>query len=213
VASGATTREQSQTKLWSCTGGAWIEVSPRGLLSADVVLHIPGVITLPMRCRDDGGTLATAVIGAALNSMRCVGERWVDAEAPAPADADDLYARTLKGLGAPVVPVLYVAHTATLPASTTSTVDAIGPYCIVAEGVGERDAAGCQPDDDVGRSDTRLHRIRRSIMLFDAAWHDKVRRDVDLATAQAPLPFGDVAAPYPTGSRLLCTDKIAAATQ
>jgi hypothetical protein len=94
-----------------------------------------------------------------------------------------------------VSPVLY--------RSTTSTVDAIGPHCIVAEGVGEHDIAGCQPDDDVRRSDTRLHRIRRSIMLFDAAWHDVVRCDVDLATAQAPLPFGDVAAPYPTGSRLL----------
>ncbi|CUG91081.1 Hypothetical protein, putative [Bodo saltans] len=40
-------------ELWSNkSGGAWIEISPPGLPSADVVLHIPDVITLPIQCKD-----------------------------------------------------------------------------------------------------------------------------------------------------------------
>jgi hypothetical protein len=143
---------------------------------------------------------------------------------PTPQKAD-LFAQKLRDLGAPVVPVLYMSHAGTLDASTmtNASMDAIGPHCIVAEGVGERDmrdyssvtgvvgvgaAAAAQPvaARAVRWNDIWLHRIRRSIMLCD--FRPEESRDVvDLATAPAALPFGNAAAVY-KGSRYVYSDHI-----
>jgi hypothetical protein len=220
---------RAQTHKATPSESAWVEVSPSGLPSADIVLHIPGVITLPMQCKDVGSTFETERIGTALNSMRCVGDRWIDPQNRKRAAAQDLFARKLRDLGAPVVPVLYVSHAATLGASTMTNaiMSAIGPRCIMAEGIGERDvkdsehyrdaisaadvgatnAARRVPGRDVMRNDIRLHRIRRSLMLFDFRREEPLDV-VDLATAPAALPFGDAAAVY-DGSRFMYSEHVA----
>jgi hypothetical protein len=96
-----------------------------------------------------------------------------------------------------------MSHAGTLGARTTveDSINTMVPRCIVAEGVGERgmkdsdwyrsvvdDDADAQPvaARDVRWNDIRLHRIRRSIMLFDFR-ADESRDVVDLAIAPAHI--------------------------
>jgi hypothetical protein len=117
----------------------------------------------------------------------------------------------------------HAAGTLIVLGDTHCIVDAIGPHCIVAEGVGERDlrdyssvtgadvgvAAPAGPVDarDVRWNDIRLHRIRRSFMLFDPEPTES-RDVVDLATAPAALPVGEAAAAVYHGSRYVYSDHI-----
>ncbi|CUG84931.1 Hypothetical protein, putative, partial [Bodo saltans] len=65
--------------LWSTkSGGAWIEISTPGLASADVVLHIPNVITLPFQCKDCVKPFPYREIGRAMNSMLVESKQWHD---------------------------------------------------------------------------------------------------------------------------------------
>ncbi|CUG89181.1 Hypothetical protein, putative [Bodo saltans] len=132
-------------KLWEKTGGAWIEISSRGLASADIVLHIPKIVTLPIQCKDRAGTFEAEDISDALSSMLCSDKRPVDAKlepknlTPMP-HARDLLTQKLVDLGAPVIPVMYVSHASTLTDSTSmcsAKFDVIDPHCIMAEGIGE----------------------------------------------------------------------------
>lgn len=50
-------------------GMAWVEVSPGGLPSADVVMHIPGVLTLPVKCWSQGCTTDASLVRGALDGM------------------------------------------------------------------------------------------------------------------------------------------------
>ncbi|CUG06309.1 Hypothetical protein, putative, partial [Bodo saltans] len=73
--------QQDAALLWSKRAeGAWIEISPPGLGSADVVLHIPNVITLPIQCKDRANVFPYHEVGKALNSMLVESKPWRDAE-------------------------------------------------------------------------------------------------------------------------------------
>ncbi|CUG06307.1 membrane-associated protein, putative [Bodo saltans] len=289
------TSASEDIELWSTTsGGAWIEISPPRLASADIVLHIPNVITLPIQCKDRVGVFPYQVVGRSMNKMLVEGKRWrdpdptkkmrpeatytdlkkdfdkvfFDVETAAAPDAladleptigggsesmlstniveEDLsedraaaatnpnfatlkqkkrqkpspidYGQKLSNLGVPVIPILYVSHAHTISSSESMSWDhlyAIGPHCIMAEGIGEHslklpqllltmpppvpDAVpthdGTMLNDNVlpldgapldeQRTIERLHRVRRSIMLFEFRQEDPTSA-VDLAVAPAP---------------------------
>ncbi|CUG80683.1 Hypothetical protein, putative, partial [Bodo saltans] len=117
--------------------GAWIEIRPPGLHVADVVLHIPGVITLPIRYKNEDR-----------------------------ASVGSLGHQSLYDLRAPVIPVLYVSQARTLSSDAMSWDDlnAIGAHCIMAEGIGEHSLK--IPPRDAHYMAERLQRVRSSIMLF-----------------------------------------------
>ncbi|CUG06306.1 Hypothetical protein, putative [Bodo saltans] len=128
------------------------------------------------------------------------------------------YGQELSDLRAPVIPILYLSHALTVSSGSMSWdhLNAIGPHCILAEGIGEHslklpalllteappvaDAApnhggtmlsdNSHPVDgaslDEQRTVDRLHRVRRSIMLFDFRQEDPTSA-VDLAVAPAPV--------------------------
>ncbi|CUG89769.1 Hypothetical protein, putative, partial [Bodo saltans] len=87
------------------------------------------------------------------------------------------YAEKLRDLGAPVVPILYTSRSRTVlrGAVHENMVSAIGENCIVAEGIGEptlidpwnKRIFDPRIDEDTKWNDIRLHRIRRSMMLFE----------------------------------------------
>ncbi|CUG74170.1 Hypothetical protein, putative [Bodo saltans] len=169
--------DKYHNRLWLKSDGtaphAWIEISPPGLPSADVVLHIPNVITLPVQCKDRGSMLSHHEIAKAMNSMLIERKRWRD---PDPSNSyvfrteQDSYAKALQevdrafedaqyvrkerprkkkdvdygfkldALGAPVIPILYIAHALALPKQLGATsgmtwdhLDAVGNHCILAE--------------------------------------------------------------------------------
>lgn len=153
-------------KLWqkSTEKDAWIEVSPANLPSADIVLHLPGVLTLPIQCRDKSSTFKDDEIRRALLSM--VGDRQTEGE---------VLGEKLIALRAPVIPILYVSRASTLTNfkysydMTSDKFEAVGLNFIIAECVGEKVAKGLDhiTDGDQRRNAARLHNIRRTMMLFD----------------------------------------------
>ncbi|CUE76835.1 Hypothetical protein, putative, partial [Bodo saltans] len=72
--------DKNHVNLWTSGDGAsshaWIEISPPGLGSADIVLHIPKVITIPIQCKDVGNPFSYHEIAKALNSMLVNSNRW-----------------------------------------------------------------------------------------------------------------------------------------
>ncbi len=64
-------------KLWEKGDAhtAWIEISPSGLPSADVVLHIPNALTLAVQCKDGIKQHQDAEIENILSSMGCVASK------------------------------------------------------------------------------------------------------------------------------------------
>ncbi|CUG41070.1 Hypothetical protein, putative, partial [Bodo saltans] len=162
-------------KLWSTRREreAWIEIVPPSLPSADVVLHIPGVITLAFRCRDAQSEACDAPnIAEALMSMGGGTSK----------KQRNVYATKLQALGAPVVPILYSARSGmVLPGGMDEgMLCAMGEKSIVAEGVceptlrfpwapreGDKERFPPYIDAHAQRNDIRLHRIRRNMMLFD----------------------------------------------
>ncbi|CUF97029.1 Hypothetical protein, putative [Bodo saltans] len=85
-------------KLWKSESRtcAWIEVSPSSLPSADIVLHIPGVITLAFQCKDTAPYLPKEIQKALLIMN--------------PHESTELLPQKLHDLGAPVVPILYMTR-------------------------------------------------------------------------------------------------------
>ncbi|CUG89767.1 Hypothetical protein, putative [Bodo saltans] len=171
----AATRARAQTqaqldKLWSARreGEAWVEISPPSLPSADAVLHIPDVITLAFQFKDVTDEYTSKDVGDALDLM--------DGRNSSVAKRN-AYAEKLRDLGAPVVPILYTSRSRTVlrGAVHENMVSAIGENCIVAEGIGEptlidpwnKRIFDPRIDEDTKWNDIRLHRIRRSMMLFE----------------------------------------------
>ncbi|CUG40019.1 Hypothetical protein, putative [Bodo saltans] len=153
------------TKLWSNVkpGGsgvrAWIEVSPASLPSADVVLHIPGVITLPFQCKDTGISMDLDKFNTKLgNSL------W------AMNGATSNYAKKLRGLQAQVVPIFYMTRARNMTdIEIASTSQVVGRNGILAMGIGE--PVLTIPTNYTQIHDHQraswLHQTRRNMMLFD----------------------------------------------
>ncbi|CUF30690.1 Hypothetical protein, putative, partial [Bodo saltans] len=167
---------------------AWIEISPPSLPSADVVLHIPGVITLPFQCKDVGQLYEAEQIRNALSSMR----RTEAPEAPKdPLEAASMnrFAEKLHALGAPVVPVLYMSRAWYISSDMIKErMTAVGEDCIWAFGIVEpqlripshyniSDAQRCK----------RHHRVRRSMLLFDFKREASEEVDVVAGPYKPPL--------------------------
>ncbi|CUE67992.1 Hypothetical protein, putative [Bodo saltans] len=223
-------------------GDAWIEISPPNLSNADVVLHIPNVITLPIQCKEIDEPFPYQDIAKAMNSMLVESKRWRDpdptkgrgehthpektyaemtddldkvfagaevlldraAAAPNPniarlqtttpenGNSKD-YGQALCDLDAPVIRILYVSRALTLSSTTMSWdhLNAIGPHCIMAEGIGEY-SLNTLPlhlgtaSPDAQYTTNRLHRVRKSIMLFESR-QKAPTKVVDLAVTSAPL--------------------------
>ncbi|CUG90024.1 transmembrane protein, putative [Bodo saltans] len=159
-------------KFWKAGTGAWIETITGSVGSADVVLHIPGVLTLPIQCKDISESYKAQQIKAAMHRV-LENQRVTEITVPA------LFSRKLFGLGAPVIPVLYKSRLTTLTHFTSkypekkmsvAKFDAIGPGCIMAEGIGEGKISkfdGASATIDEFCKVQRLHRIRQNLMLFE----------------------------------------------
>lgn len=111
------------------------------------------------------------------------------------------YGQKLCDLGAPVIPILYVSQAGTLSSESMSwdLLHAIGPHCIMAEGIGEhsleapalfstnaRRHASLPTQDDTKYIIERQHRVRKTIMLFEVR-HKVATNVVHLAVTTAPL--------------------------
>ncbi|CUE72133.1 Hypothetical protein, putative [Bodo saltans] len=121
----------------------------------------------------------------------------------------NVYAEKLRGLGEPVIPILYTSRSGIVlnGAMDEKMLAAIGENCIVAEGIGEPtlidpwDKMDFDPciDEDTKWNDVRLHRIRRSMMLFDFR-KDQCADVEDLASVfTEPLTFRPAPAVASTG--------------
>ncbi|CUG85949.1 Hypothetical protein, putative, partial [Bodo saltans] len=150
---------------------AWIEISPVNLRSASVVLHIPNVVTLAFRCVDGALLCEPHEVRRELSSM--------DQSEPRGVFAENLHA-----LGAPVVPILFMARAKDMldDDEVSSGVAATERDCIVAEGIGEAVLRIPRNYNNIGAQQRFrgldcyvacwLHRVRRSMMLFEGARHE-----------------------------------------
>ncbi|CUG74193.1 Hypothetical protein, putative [Bodo saltans] len=280
--------------LWSNAGvaHAWVEISPPGLPSADVVLHIPDVITIPVQCKDLSNPFDHRGVASALSTMLVKSKQWRDPDPskeyssrrgghnyaqalqavdcafsdspsaaadclPGPAtgnsdaspekEAPD-FGQKLQKLGAPVIPVLYMSRAQLLKNTETETsaeqlsretpttqdskkknkkqhklswdhLNAIGPHCIMAEGIGEHsldtpyrvfDGPTPKPTterhQDIVLNDKRLHSARRSIMLFE--FRQKAPTDVVglavVGAAPGPTEMGN----YSSGQCIVFSENL-----
>ncbi|CUG91481.1 Hypothetical protein, putative [Bodo saltans] len=193
-------------KLWEKDTGAWIETITGSVASADVVLHIPGVLTLPIQCKD-----VTEIFDS--NSIPSAMYRVLENQKSIGSTTAALFSRKLFGLGAPVIPVLYLSRTTTLTnftpdgrekygkevAMTRAKFDAIGSGCIMAEGIGEREISkfvGSNATKKEFYNAQRLHRIRRNMMLFELRPEEPKDVVVVAIAPQQRAPENDVP---PTG--------------
>ncbi|CUI15269.1 Hypothetical protein, putative [Bodo saltans] len=186
---------------------AWIEMSSCGPGSANVVLHIPCVITLHIRCKDAASPLPAKVLDSILVEHKRGGVNRTPIElcdqqlhrirtladrrrTPSQTSVFKDYGQMLCNLGAPVIPVLYVSQACTLSSNVMSWdhVNAIGPHCIMAEGIGEHSLnipsqLLDKTSPDAQYITARLHRVKKTIMLFESRQKVKV---VDAAVTSAP---------------------------
>ncbi|CUG08739.1 Hypothetical protein, putative [Bodo saltans] len=184
----AEARDQLE-ELWrqeDVAGGAWVEIYSDGLSCADVVLHIPGVVTLPIRCMGN----RSSVDDKDVNDGPLV---MLDDSAvadPAGQSTLALLSPELTALGAPVVPTLCLSsraptlHDAKCPeiAQCTSACERCrvgtrgAPSAVNASGL------GVVVHGDDWRNAARLHRIRAMLMLFD---HER-KEEESVVVATAP---------------------------
>ncbi|CUG89178.1 Hypothetical protein, putative [Bodo saltans] len=209
------------SKLWTVktTDGkrhAWIEHCPKDFPCADVVLHIPDVITLPIRCKDSDKNYTANDIREALKPM-IIMEPWKSTM----CHPDTFFVAKLHALGSPVVPMLLLSRAATLSASTVSweKCEAVDARCIVAEGFAEpalpeqmkldsevsdnEVAARCS----ITANDQRLHQIRRSMMVLSTK-RDKFDDVVCVVTAPPAVMPHRNGAKYISGSRVKFTEGV-----
>ncbi|CUI14727.1 Hypothetical protein, putative, partial [Bodo saltans] len=143
--------------VWSGTSkadelhrNAFVEISPVNLPSADIVLHIPGAITLAVKCKDVTTAPAPKDIREAFSIMTCTPE---DVERVQAATFEERalfsYPQQLVQLGAPVISIVYTSRTLFSVDGDDSSerFDAVGPNCILAQGIGEPAAVELPSND------------------------------------------------------------------
>jgi hypothetical protein len=203
--------------LWAATheSHAWVEISPPGLPSADVVLHIPGVITLAVRCYDKAATMSSHDIRERLNSMMVpCDQRTFDVNSSTTStEAKEEHCATLAqrlaDLGAPVVAVLYTSRLLflkDLQSSSSATFDAVGRFCVLAQGIAEATSTlitslASTPGDectDNWKNDARLNSIRKCMIQFDVSRVplDTTTTTTVIASAASSAPIADGLASY-----------------
>jgi hypothetical protein len=205
--------------LWAATheSHAWVEISPPGLPSADVVLHIPGVITLAVQCYDKAATMSANDIRERLNSMTVPCERRtpeVNSSTTSKEVKDGAaLAQRLVDLGAPVVAVLHTSRLLLfkdLQSSSSATFDAVGRFCVLTQGIAEATSTliaslASTPGDartDNWENDVRLNNIRKCMIQFDVSRVplDTATTTTDIASAASSAPIADGLASYCPGS-------------
>jgi hypothetical protein len=182
-------------QLWdSQPSTAWIEVSPRNLPCADVVMHIPGAVTLAVSCEDRNPPLDAVL--KALHVMQGYGDRQ-----------RMLRSRLATQTKTTVIPVMCLsrtwsssAQTSRCPSSgaplvdpsdfTVELLEAIGDDAMLVHGIAEpmlpivftgtskRVAKSC---DKI----IRIHRVRYNLLQFDVR-DAELTFSVIIAAADAP---------------------------
>jgi hypothetical protein len=171
-------RMSQLSRLWATQPEtAWVEVSPRDLPYADVVLHIPGALTLAVSCKDRS-SLPVTDLTSALNVLR--GTLKAGAL---------LHQHLVSQTQTTVTPVLCLSHTLGNGQSTsrhqhtadeaplhlsTKVLEALGDDGILVHGTAVR---AQHPSRAIGnnttafrRNDanaTRIHNVRHSLLQFD----------------------------------------------
>ena len=219
-------RDAGKAAQWAGSATrAWVEISPPGLPSADVVLHIPGVITLAVQCKDKAG-VSIDEVRSALNMMSVAARRVVAGDQDEKLQKKDAkrfpewdnFAVKLAALGAPVVPVLYASRSLFFrdrSDMSSARFDAVGSFCVLAQSIGvasalrptTASAAGAAEDGTARRweNDVRLHKIRRSVIQFDV--RVPVSAPVVVAYADSLPPLADGEVTYTAGGSAHFTER------
>ncbi|CUG86019.1 Hypothetical protein, putative [Bodo saltans] len=222
-----------ESAVWSGTSeedelrrNAFVEMSPVKLPSADVVLHIPGTITLAVKCKDVG-KLSSNEIRDTFRIMDYTPEESQKFELANPNVVN--YPKKLSELKAPVISIVYTSRTLFLVSDDdiSERFNAVGPNCILAQGIGEvsdevasikkeqvassTGATGIVPTAD----DVRLSNIRWNLLQFDFRRRVGGEKSFDIAVSERTEPNAVAinAATYETGSSVNFTERAKAAVE
>ncbi|CUG92965.1 Hypothetical protein, putative, partial [Bodo saltans] len=146
-------RQDNNPEVKKCSLCAWIECSPTWLPSADVVLHIPKVVTITIQhIKTFPSKIECRNVPGSLKAMR--------------SPAADIYNERLQKLGAPVIAILCASDDALMTGKRAGWGRADSSHCIVmANGAGENirsnesmsEVGDATHDDNAAMNRKRLH--------------------------------------------------------